>query len=413
MSTVLATKGTSRFTTRVRRVPGAPVFSARLWLRGGLRVEPLPGVSLLTGRSLVEGTAARTWDQIALDAENLGMVLQSFGTGESIGVSIDAMAEDWELALDWLAEVAFEASFPEDRVTWLCRQAGAELESLLDQAEVKTARDFQNQLYHPHPFARSLHGDPESLTRIRAEHCRAFHQQALAYGGCVVAAGAIDEDAVRTKLTTLFPGNGPTAPLPAVAAPVGHLERRREVQVTSEQAHLYLGHLTVPRNHPQVPALELLGVVLGAGAGLSGRLPQRIREEEGLAYSLDARTVGGSGLEAGRFVVYVGTAPETAAQAEQGVREEIDRLLRNGIEDAEMEDARSYLLGRDPFRRETARQWADLLAETELYGIPVDQPDWVRSTLEALTREDVEAAARECIRPEELRVTLGVPAGEH
>lgn len=410
MSTTCTARETRRFTARVRRVPGAPVFSARLWLRGGLRVEPLPGVSLLTGRSLVEGTADRTWDQIALDAENLGMVLQSFGTGESIGVSIDAMAEDWELALDWLAEVAFTASFPDERVAWLCRQAGAELESLLDQPEARAARAFQNQLYHPHPFARSLHGDLESLTRIRSEHCRVFHRQVLAYGGCVVAAGAIDEEAVHQKLAGLFPSDEPAEPLPSVAAPEGHPERRREVRLASEQAHLYLGQLTVPRNHPQVPALELLGVVLGAGSGLSGRLPERIREAEGLAYSVDARTVGGSGLEPGRFVVYVGTAPETVAQAERSVREELDRLLRDGIEDTEMEDARSYLLGRDPFRRETARQWADLLAETELYGIPVDQPDWVRTTLEALKKEDIESAARQWIRPDELRVTLGLPA---
>ena len=113
---------------------------------------------------------------------------------------------------------------------------------------------------------------------------------------------------------------------------------------------------------------------------------------------------------AGDHVVYVGTAPETVAQAERSVREELDRLLRDGIEDTEMEDARSYLLGRDPFRRETARQWADLLAETELYGIPVDQPDWVRTTLEALKKEDIESAARQWIRPDELRVTLGLPA---
>ena len=124
--------------------------------------------------------------------------------------------------------------------------------------------------------------------------------------------------------------------MPTIAAPEGHPERRREVRVSSEQAHLYLGHLTVPRNHPQVPALELLGVVLGAGSGLSGRLPERIREAEGLAYGVDARTVGGSGLEPGRFVVYVGTAPETVAQAERSVREELDRLLRDGIDDTEV-----------------------------------------------------------------------------
>ena len=166
-----------------------------------------------------------------------------------------------------------------------------------------------------------------------------------------------------------------------------------------DQAHLYVGHLSVPRRHPDYAALEVLAVILGSGAGLTGRIPARIREREGLAYTAYAQTVAGSGLDCGRLVAYVGTSPATVEKAERGVIEEITRLAEDGIETAELEESRAYLLGREPFRRETARQWADLLIEAEEYGIPVDDFEHRKAELVALDRATVEAAARRHIRP--------------
>jgi zinc protease len=150
-------------------------------------------------------------------------------------------------------------------------------------------------------------------------------------------------------------------------------------------------------------------VILGSGAGLTGRIPNRIRESEGLAYSAHAQVVSGAGLDPGRLVAYVGTSPATVERARVGVVEEITRLVEGGIEDSELEEARAYLLGREPFRRETARQWADILVEAEHYGLPLDDPGQRKAELTALDRAAVEAAARRHVRPGDLRVTVGLP----
>ena len=82
---------------RVRHLPGPPLVSFRARLRGGVLNEKEPGLALLTGRMLAEGTRRRDWRRIVVDAENYGMYLQSFTSGESIGVSIDALAADADL----------------------------------------------------------------------------------------------------------------------------------------------------------------------------------------------------------------------------------------------------------------------------------------------------------------------------
>jgi zinc protease len=404
---------TSQAEIRVRRVEGAPVVAVRLWICAGARREPIPGQALLTGRMLTEGTRERDWRRIADEAESTGMILSSFGTFECHGVTVDALARDWEQALDWTAEMLFEPSFPEDRCAWMAKQAAAELESLADQPDVKTIWGFLEQLYTPHPRSRPLHGSVESLLSLTPEDCAHFHAAALAGGVIVSVAGVVDEDAVRRKLETLFatlPAAGERLPEPSV--PRG-LSGRFHVETDAEdQAHLYVGHLTVPRRHPDYTALEVVAVILGSGAGLTGRIPMRIREQEGLAYSAYAQTVAGSGIDPGRLLAYVGTSPATVEKAEASVCEEIARLVENGIEDAELEEARAYLLGREPFRRETARQWADLLAEAAHYGLPLDDPEQRRHELEALDRKTVEEAIRRHIRVADLRVTVGLPGEE-
>jgi zinc protease len=396
----------------VRRVVGVPVVAVRLWLRGGARAEAAPAQSWATGRLLVEGTAHHDWRALAELSEDRGASLFGFGGYEAHGVAVDVLAGDWERALEWAAELTFESGFPADRLAWTRRQGETELASDWDQPEVRTSWAFLDQLYAPNPRRRPLQGSPQALAALDPTACRDFHAAALARGGVLAIAGELDEEAVRARAEALFAPAlaGPAAPPAAPPPPGGMAEPRRELASGAvDQAHLYLGHLTVPRLHPDHAALELLGVVLGAGAGLTGRIPERLREREGLAYSAHASTVGGASSEPGRLVVYAGTSPKTLERAERAAREELQRLVAEGVGDDELAAARTYLVGREPFRRETARQWADLLAEAAYWGLPLDDAAWCERELMTLDREQVEAAARRHLRPDQLLVTVGLP----
>jgi zinc protease len=400
-----------RLDLRVRRVPGVAVVAVRVWMRGGARAEPRAGVSWATGRMLTEGTAAHDWRALATATEDRGASLNAFGGYEAHGVAVDALAADWEQALAWAAELVFESAFPADRLAWVRRQGETELESDWDQPEVRTSWAFLEQLYAPHPRGRPVQGDRGSLAALDPETCRAFHAASLSRGVIVAVAGEIAEEPVRDRLAELFaPISGGAASLASPPPPVGLAEERRELASGAiDQAHLNLGHLSVPRLHPDYAALEVLGVVLGAGAGLTGRIPERLREREGLAYTAQAATVAAASSEPGRLLVYVATSPRTVERAEVAAREELQRLLDGGIREEEFEEARTYLLGREPFRRESARQWTDLLAEGAYWGLPLDDASWCEGELQKLDRAQVEEAARRHVKPQLLRVTVGQP----
>jgi zinc protease len=396
---------------RVHAVPGSEVVAAQVWLRGGTRAEGTAGQASITGRLLAEGTRGRDWRQIGLAAEECGMALSSFGGFEALGVVAEALASDWQRALEWVLELALEPSFPQDRCHLLVRQNLAELASLGDQPEIKTARRFLDQLYRPHPRSRPVQGTPEGLSEVTPASCHEFHQQSLGRGLIVSVAGGIDEDRVRKAVEDRL-SEIDTSPPPAVepVPPEGLDEWHRNVPLQgTQQAHLFAGHLSVARSDPGFGALELLGVILGAGSGLNGRIPSRLREREGLAYSVETGTVTGAGLDAGRVYVHLGTDPVLLDRAERCLREEMSRLVEEGPTAKEVEEAQAYLVGREPFRRETPQQVADLAAAAELYGLPLDDPEWRIERWRSVGTGELAESARRHLRPDELRITIGRP----
>jgi zinc protease len=395
---------------RCHRVEGQPVAAVRVCLPGGSRAETIPGTALISGRALVEGSQRRGWRQVFEEAEGRGVELDGVAGFEATGLAIDCLASELDRVLAWAAELVLEPAFAADRIAWLTQQASAELTALADQPATLTAWAFLEQLYDPNPRGRPLQGTVGSLARIGSDECRQFHQHSLARGPIIAVSGDLDEEAVRRRVEALFGAVGERGAMPVPAPPAGTADRRRTVSVGKvDQAHLLAGHLTVGREHAELPALELLSVILGAGAGLNGRIPERVRELDGLAYMAGAEAAAGAGLEPGRLEVYLSTSPDRLARAEEAVRQELIKLLDEGPTAEEVRSARDYLLASEPFRFETARQWSDLLAQAELFGLPLEDMTWRRARWQRLGRSEVTAAARRHLRVEELRFALGVP----
>ncbi len=390
-----------------------PTVAIRLLARAGARVERLPGVAWLTGRMLGEGTVRADWSALAEEVESRGASLSPFGGAESIGVAVDALAADWELGLGWALEVMLSPRLPADRFELARRLAASELQSIDDHPEMRAAYAFRRQLFGvDHPRGRPLAGDAESLGRAAVGDCVSFHHQALAGGALIVVVGPAPtlevekrvEDA-WARLGTGYDNAEPVSLWPILSGP----ERCDVALPGAEQASLLIGHLGVPRAHPDRRALELASVVLGAGAGLSGRIPHRVREREGLAYAATGSLVAGAGLDPGRVEVSVGTGVDHLDRAELVVREELERFAQDGPTEQEVEEARAFLLGTEALRRETSRQLAAIAADAAFYGLDGSLAA-ARASLLELDRAAVTAAVQRHLDPQRLMVTRGIPA---
>jgi zinc protease len=360
---------------------------------------------------LAEGTSTRDWQRISRDAEARGCSIETAAGYSAQVVAFDGLSLDWEQILEWAVELTYDATFPEERCDWVRQQAVAELESLSDLPEVVTGWAFLEQLYPRHPLGRPLLGTVEGLSSLGARECADYHRDCLARGPLISVAGMIDPEAVLSRLARLK-GEASTAPArESDVQPPGSIgESRRRVSLPpGDQAHLCIGGRTVKRADPDYEALRLLGVVLGSGSGLVGRIPERIREDEGLAYGCEVDTVAGAGLDDGRLIISLGTSSADADQAVAIVREELELVRAEGISRDELESARSYLLGREPFRRETARQQALLELEAMFWELPLERLEWVRRQVQSVTHEAVNRVAHTFLDPSRLIETVGVP----
>src|SRR5262249_11065976 len=114
------------------------------------------------------------------------------------------------------------------------------------------------------------------------------------------------------KIESAF-GGWPSKPisLASYREPVRQTERRRKfINMPAQQVNIYLGHLGITRHNPDYYALQVLDTILGGGAGFTARIPQRLRDELGLAYTTFASITMTAGLDPGRFIAFIGTSPE-------------------------------------------------------------------------------------------------------
>jgi zinc protease len=204
--------------------------------------------------------------------------------------------------------------------------------------------------------------------------------------------GAVTVAEVRAMLQARF-GAWPRTPVAVTApgpSPLGRPAQTELVQRELTQATVYLGQATVTRPHPDYYPLVVASHVLGGGS--SSRLYSRVREDRGLAYSVFSDYA--PGRYGGMFLAGFQSANATVRETLVLVREELLRLRRERVGEAEVARAKAYLIGSFPLRMDTNAELATLLLVLEQFGLGLDYPARFRQAIEAVTADDVLRAVR-------------------
>lgn len=381
-----------------------PVVVATAQLRRALLVEPAErsGVAYLVGNLLDEGTPKRTGQQIAELIENVGGEL-SFG---ATGGLVKVLSPDRSLGLTLLFECLTQATFPPDVFEREKERLLSDIEDAERQPMSKAQQLYREAIYGNHPLGRPSFGRKQTVSKLTPEDCRVFHRRVFVPGNTIVAVvGDFDSKQVIEEITRLTAAwqLGPVPPLsvPPLAKPQ-QFSQRIETMPEAAQVHLYLGHLGIRRNTPDFFKLLVMDYVLGTGPGFTDRLSARLRDREGLGYSVSATITDSAGEEPGLFTCYIGTMPEKFAQAKQGFLEEIRRLQTERPATEEVADAKNYLLGQLPFQFTTNEQIAAQLVAIERYGLGLDYLEKYRAGVAAVTPLDVQDVAQRYLSPQRM-----------
>jgi predicted Zn-dependent peptidase len=265
-------------------------------------------------------------------------------------------------------------------------------------------------LWGQHPYGYSILGTRDTVSALGVRELRELHERAYHPPQLIVAAaGNVQHDHLletldRTGWTRVPRGDETRLSAPApVAAPPGY----RHVSKEAAQTHIVYGSPMMAHGHPLRYAAILVSTILGAG--MSSRLFQRVREELGLAYSV--YTFQSFHADTGVHGVYVGTAPETAADAAAAIRDELASVAADGLTPAEVESGKSQLKGQSTLSLESVSSRMYRAAGVDLYGEPYRTLDQLLAEIDAITEEQVRAVCHDYFSPDaQTIVSLGPKA---
>lgn len=378
-----------RFVTEA--VPGMRSASVGVWVQSGSRHErpAEAGLSHFLEHLLFKGTERRSAREIAQAIEDVGGMLNAFTGKETTCYYAKVLDGDVPLAVDVLSDVFLNPTFPELEVE---RERGVIVQEILqgeDTPEDLVHDLFADHFWPGHSLGRPIAGTVASVEGLDATMLRRFRDERyLAERILIAAAGAVDHDALVDMLAEPFSTVGVGHDVPGETVPVPGAGVRIE-RKAMEQAHVLVGIPTVPHDHPDRHALQVLSVALGGG--MSSRLFQCVREEHGRAYAVYAFLTALS--DCGFMGTYAGTSPEWVPEVVGLIRQTVESVVRNPIRGAELERARNQLRANVLLGQESSDNRMSRLARSCLaLGRPVDA-DELCSNLAGVTPEDVERVA--------------------
>jgi len=378
--------------------PSIPAVSLSVSVLTGARheSEEKAGLAMMVSRLLDEGTKTRTSLEIAEAIESVGGMLDSDGSYERIVVSASVLKEDIDLGLELSADILINPIFPEAFIEKEKSRTLSEIASARDRPQVIAGWEFSELVYGKHPLHRPSHGYPETVVKLTRADLLDFHQHFIVPNNAILSmVGDFRTSEVLSRIERYF-GTWQPKPLslPKHAKPTRQANRRiKYITMPAQQLNIYLGHLGVERSNPDYYALQVLDTILGGGAGFTARIPQRLRDELGLAYTTFASITASAGADPGRFVSYIGTSPENMTAAIEGLIQEIRKIISEPVSDQELQDARDYLTGSFVFSFETSSQIARFLVHAEVYGLGFDYIDKYPEYIRSITTSDVSRVA--------------------
>jgi zinc protease len=384
-----------------------PMVTLSLLIEAGSRFEPAgrEGLANLAAELLTYGTKNRTALQISDTLDFLGATLSTGCSEEAATVSLTLLKKDMDQGLQLLAEILTASVFPPQEIDRQKQSIIAAIRAQEEQpghiAEVK----FMEALFPKSPYGRPVEGTEESVKRIDREGLIEFYQKYYRPNRAILTVvGDVSDQEILDRLGRAFRSWEKGAP-PTEASPVPAPGPAALIKVNKDltQANIIIGHEGVPRSHPDYYAIQVMNYVLGGG-GFSSRLTDSIRNERGLAYSVYSAFQPEK--YAGSFEVAMQTRNESAGEAIRVAIEELRKIRERGVTEAELQEAKDYLIGSFPLRLDTNRKVANFLSQVEFFALGLDYPDRYPDIIRRVSREDVLRVARQYLQPEKLIVVV-------
>lgn len=393
-----------------------PLVSVTVTMRTGSWLDPIDKIGLAS----MTGAVMRTGGGGGLSAEQVDAELEQFAGDVSIGIgrqsgsaSLDVLSKDLHRGLEILAGLLRRPSFEPARVELAKLQALEGIRRRQDNPGSIVGREFTKVLYGAdHPSARE--SSLESITRITRDDLIKFHRETVHPNGMFVGiTGDFKRADILAALRHVFgdwqKGRVPELQIPDVSEASIAQPVVRFVNKDTSQTHLRIGHLSIKEQDPDYVALAIANDILG-GSSFRSRLFNDVRTKRGLAYSVGSRLNTGT-HDQGIWLMRAETKLTSTKEVIERFVANIERMRAEPVTDTELAEAKEAYVNSFVFSFASPSAIVSRLVELEYDGLPKDFLQQLRAKVVALTKEEVQAAAKRHLRPDRLKI-IAVGSGE-
>ena len=376
-------------------------ISFGIWVKNGSRNE-LPqenGVSHYIEHMMFKGTENRTARQIAEEMDALGGQINAYTTKEYTCYHTRVLDKHIDRALDVMSDMLLHPLIAEEDVQKERNVITEEIYMYDDAPEELVHDALQDAIWRDTSLGMPILGTEETIAAFDAAFIRAYYERNYHQKNIVLSvAGNFAEEEMLGKLNEKLGQWKRETPFVQQDTHADYQTAQVEKEKDIEQVHICLAFPGLTREHPQKYALAIFNTLFGGG--MSSRLFQKIREENGLTYSIYSYTTAFA--DTGIFTICASMNPNQTKRVFELIAEELKEVTAEAFPEqliavTKEQMISNFIIGTESTLNRMTSAGASLLLRGE-----VQETEEVIAKIEAVTAADVLAAARAVLDTEKI-----------
>lgn len=381
-----------------------PLVSISFTFKGGTHLEPEGkyGVASMTGAMMRRGGAG---DMKAADLDEEFDFLAAMCSTSASGANLNCLKANLDQAFKLFMDVVRRPSFQQDRVDLYKKEQLEGMKQRNDDAGTIARREGAALMWGRDSFEGRVTTkadlDAISVDDLKAWHARIFHPANLIIG----VTGDFEESEMLSRLEKAMDGWAKGEPVPDPVEPkhtltpgVYHIEK------DIPQGKFAIMSRGLTRDDPDAIAVDIMNDILGGG-GFTSRIVNRVRTEEGLAYSAGS-AFANRVYYPGTFQAFFQSKNATCALASKIIYEEINKIRTQPVSDEELEVAKNSAIETFPRTFESKAGTIGVFMSDEWTKRPADYWQTYRDKVRAVTAADVQRVANKFLDPSKLSIFI-------
>jgi predicted Zn-dependent peptidase len=383
----------------------SPVSHCALMINAGSRddLKNCHGIAHLTEHMLFKGTTKRKAYQILNRLDAVGGDLNAYTSKEETCIHASFLNEHAERAIELIADVAFNSTYPEKEIKKEKAVVSDEIRSYFDNPAENIFDDFEELLFRNHALGHNILGTQESLAHINRTDIIKYTNSAFQPQNMVFTyVGNLKESKLFAYIDKYFAFQKNSSSQLEKRSPFKNYKPFHiKKEIDSHSVHMVIGNKAYSIKHKNRIGLVLLTNLLG-GPAMNAKLSIALREKHGISYQVDANYTAFS--DSGIFTIYSATDQKQSEKCKEIIFKELHKLRNSKISLTLLNQAKTQLKGQLSLAHENRSGMSIGFAKSLLMLNKIESIEKIFSQIDKVTNIQILEIANEVFDKDKLSI---------